>query len=255
MTGAASRRPPLARAVCSVWIFRWGPSSSPLGQYGLHSRRSQIQGLRGNEAGWALDNPVISLHRDHVHRAPGGAKPATDALSFVFEHGRTRDDAQLLGCDFVEFHTVQLLIAPDVFHRCGRKFDLLQRHQAQAVFRADIHASPAQDAARSVILIAFKNRIDPAAQAALRLAHSGLLVVSDFHLGHAGSSFERQHGHRFAAILQVTRNHLMALHHFDFDVGIRIPRAPKVLVYSHGDSLAVADAIDDQTRSEYAIAA
>src|SRR5260370_30492653 len=54
-----------------------------------------------------------------------------------------------------------------MIERCGWKFDLFERNQRETVFRANIHAAAAQDTARSIVLVAFENGVDPALPALL----------------------------------------------------------------------------------------
>src|SRR5271166_3418763 len=139
-----------------------------------------------------------------------------------------------------------------MFQSLWRELDLIQRDQLQAVLRAHIHASAAEHATRSVLLIALKHGVDPTTQAAPRLAYRALFVKTDLHFGNARSPFQRKHGDRLAGNLHIVAKHAMVAGHFDFDLWLGVFPALQILVDAYGDALSVANRVDDQSRSEYA---
>src|ERR1035438_7954239 len=108
---------------------------------------------------------------------PLGTERAANALLFVLDDG-----ARLARGKFRGGHTVaaanQGVVPLIALH-------LAQIHQPQAVFRADIHASGAQDALRAI-----ENRVDLALQAAQPFRPSLRLIESQFHLGYPDARSE-----------------------------------------------------------------
>ena len=95
----------------------------------------------------------IGFHRDHAHRTALRAKAAADAARFILEHGRAGDDAQFLGGHVVQFHPKDCAFACESVPALPAGNSILfERHQLNAVLRADIHAAAAEDALRSVRL-------------------------------------------------------------------------------------------------------
>ena len=78
-----------------------------------------------------------------------------------------------------------------------------QVHQAQAILRADIHASGAQDA-----LGAVENGVDLALQAAQPFGAPLRLIEPQFHFGDADAAVGGQHRHRLPRDAQEAARHL-----------------------------------------------
>ena len=131
----------------------------------------------------------------------------------------------------------------------------VQRNQLQAILRTNIHAAAAEHAVGAVLLAAFENGVDVALQAALRLRHGFLLGVAKFDLGHAGAAIERQHGNGLALDVHVVHCHLPAVEHLHFNLRLWMLGPAKVFVNANRRALAVANAVNDEARSECAIAA
>ena len=91
-------------------------------------------------------------------------------------------------------------------------------------------------------------------QAALRFLDRGRRVVADFHFSYAGAALDGKHGNRLAVDVQIIQRHTMPLQHFDFDDRIGMFVLAKKFVDSHSRAFAIADAVDNQTWSEDAVA-
>ena len=92
-------------------------------------------------------------------------------------------------------------------------------------------------------------------QAALRFGHRGLRVVAHFNLSHARPAFQGKHGHWLPIDVQKIQGHGMPPEHFDFDDRLRMFSAAQKFVDAHRRTLAIADAIDYEARTEHAISA
>ncbi len=79
-------------------------------------------------------------------------------------------------------------------------------------------------------------------------------VVADFDFGYAGAPFEGQHGYGLAVDVEIVERHGVPLKQFDFDDGLRVLTTSQIFVNAHRRAFAVADAVDDETRSEHAVA-
>ena len=136
----------------------------------------------------------------------------------------------------------------------GSNCDAVERYQFQTLFRANIHATAAQNAHAAVFRRTFKNRVDPAVQAALRLRHRRWSVVSDLDFSHAGAALERKHRDRLTIDVEIIERHCMSLQEFYFDDRLRMFPAAQVFIDPDRRSFAVSDTINDEARSEDAIA-
>src|SRR2546428_4649036 len=144
---------------------------------------------------------------------------------------------------------------PSVWRRCTaeiRKAELAQRHQLQAVLRANIHTSAAEDALGAMLFVALKNRVDPALQAARGLAARLLLGKSDLHLCDSGTPVDRQDGNRQARVLVIVLGHLVMVQDRDLYIfWLRGPRrSPEITIDLLRRFFSIRHGIDDQPRAE-----
>src|ERR1019366_7834621 len=122
------------------------------------------------------------LHGDGAGRAPIGAETAADAFIFVLDDG-----ACLASLEFSRGHSIAIL------NQCVVAFvsaHLHKVHQAQAVLRAYVHTTVAQDALRSV-----EDRVHLAIQAAKPFRVPLFLVKAKFHLGDPDPAVGGEHRH------------------------------------------------------------
>src|ERR1039457_313295 len=144
------------------------------------------------------DLPLLLLqgfHGDGLSRAALGAERAANTLLFVLDDG-----ARPAGRKFGGGHTVavanQGVVALIALH-------LGQVHQAEAIFRADVHTSGTQDALGSV-----ENGVDLALQAAQPFGAALGLIKTEFHLGDAYAAVGGQHRHLLPRDTQEAARHL-----------------------------------------------
>src|SRR6185312_10831699 len=87
------------------------------------------------------------------------------------------------------------------------KLEAIETHQFQAVLRADIDASAAQDTEAAVFEIPFEYGVDPAVQAALRFDLRGFFVQNQLNFGRARAAVQRHSRNRLPDQVQQVRRH------------------------------------------------
>ena len=189
------------------------------------------------------------------HRASHGAQAATNAARLVFQHRGPGNHAQFSRSDFVEFHAEEFLVVTNMLYGLRLEYDAVERNQLETFLRAHIYTAAAQNAHAAVFRSAFKDRIYPAVQAALGFRHGARSVVSDFDFSHAGAAFQRKHGNGLAVDIEIVERHGVSLEDFHLDDWLRMFSAAQIFINADRRALAVADAIDDEARSENAVAA
>src|SRR5690349_5862352 len=91
-------------------------------------------------------------------------------------------------------------------------------------------------------------------QAPARLTLCSFLVISDLDFGHSGAPFEWQHRDVLPVMDHEIGNHMMPIKEFHLNNWLRVSRLPQKFINSNSGTLAIGHAINNQTRTEDAIA-
>ena len=135
------------------------------------------------------------------------------------------------------------------------ELNAIQRNQFQAIFGTNIDAAAAEHAIRAILLAALKNCVDVAPQAALRFGHRFLFGVNKLNLSHARPAIERQHGDCLPLKVHVVHRHLPAVQNLHLNLRLWMLVPAQVLVNANCRAFPIADAIDNQSRTECTITA
>src|SRR5271167_258819 len=105
-----------------------------------------------------------------------------------------------------------------------REIKFTERHELQAVLRADIHAASAENALTASGFGPFKDGVDPALKTTRRLLPGLLLGEARFDLGDACAPFERYNRYGQAGIFVVLLGHFVMIEYGDLYVlGLGLP--------------------------------
>src|SRR5690349_7774272 len=118
-----------------------------------------------------------------------------------------------------------------------------------------MYASAAQDAHGAVLGRALEDGVYPAMHATLRLFDRGLRIVADFDFRHSSAPFQRQHRDRLAINIQEIQRHAVPLQDLYFDRRLWMFVTTQKFVNPKRRTLPVAHAVNDQSRTKYAVAA
>ena len=160
-----------------------------------------------------------------------------------------------IGCNFVQFHPKAFLVVANVLHGFVGELNPVERNQFQTFFGTDIDAATTKNAERAIFLGTFKNRVDPAVQAALRFLHCGW---ASYPTSTSVTPVRLSSGSMGTGWRSMSRKSSGMACRRSTSTSISGPGCFSTRRYSsmpNRRTLSVANAIDNETRSEDAIAA
>src|SRR6266545_2523272 len=133
-----------------------------------------------------------------------------------------------------------------------RNCQLAERYQLQAILRTDIHTPAAQDTFRTGGLITFKDRVEPALQAASSLATRFVFRVACFHFYYSSPPVKWNYRNCKARVLVVGFGHLVMIKNCDLHIPLAgFPfSSSQIVIDVFCRLLAIGNRTDNQTRTK-----
>src|SRR5437588_9443547 len=130
---------------------------------------------------------------------------------------------------------------------------VLKRNQRKTLLWTDVHASATENAFSAIDFVAVEDGVDPAMQATARFRHGGVLSEAYLNLGHSCAALQRKHGNGLTNQLHEILRHGMPQINAHFDYRIGNGGTAQILIDANGNSFAITNAVDNETRTEDAV--